>query len=266
MGKAERMSGQTIEDPTPLRDRLRERIAAMNTTPRAVSLAAGLSPAAVRMILSGHSRAPKAETLTAIAQVLDCDLSYLLGVTQAPRAIAARESEVAELALLEDHLRLLVLRDRVSLSLAEAIRYKLKQAAVEGVSIPESVADRAKLARLMGVIDAETEKRSVALWQLVSHALDSRDPEYLSRDEAQPLLHLVTIGRQVEEPEDADARLDFRAELTAELDFWASALAVSLRAPNRRLRNPLIQELADRTVSAFSDDASSARETDNSQS
>lgn len=62
-----------------LRERLREMIALRNTNAKEVSLASKNSESYVRDILSGRSNNPRMSALHSIAQVLQCDLQYLLG-------------------------------------------------------------------------------------------------------------------------------------------------------------------------------------------
>lgn len=64
--------------------RIQERLKATGQTARGASLKAGLGPDAIRTILAGRSKSPRAENLAALARALDCDLSFLLGVSSEP--------------------------------------------------------------------------------------------------------------------------------------------------------------------------------------
>lgn len=68
-----------------LPQRIAERLKATKQSARAASLKAGLGPDAIRTILSGRSKSPRAENLAALAAALDCDVSYLLGARDEPR-------------------------------------------------------------------------------------------------------------------------------------------------------------------------------------
>lgn len=72
---------------TVLQQRIRERLEDLRRSARDVSLSAGLGPDAVRTILSGRSKSPRAENLAALARELQCEVSYLLGETRHPSSI-----------------------------------------------------------------------------------------------------------------------------------------------------------------------------------
>jgi transcriptional regulator with XRE-family HTH domain len=65
------------------RIRLRELVAEVGPSARAISLAAGLGATAVKDILSGKSRDPGAATLTRLAAALGVDVSQLMEATRA---------------------------------------------------------------------------------------------------------------------------------------------------------------------------------------
>lgn len=71
-------------NPTLLQERVLARLAELRRSPRDVSLRAGLGPDAIRTIISGRSRSPRADTLAALADELQCDVSYLLGQSEKP--------------------------------------------------------------------------------------------------------------------------------------------------------------------------------------
>lgn len=77
-----------------LRSRIEGRLKALTLSPRAASLKAGLGPDAIRIILDGRSRSPRADRLQAIARALQCDVRYLLGesadVGDPPQTIVER--------------------------------------------------------------------------------------------------------------------------------------------------------------------------------
>lgn len=72
------------EKETVLQQRIRERLQLLRLNPRQASLQADLGPDAIRTILSGRSKSPRGETLSALARVLECEVDYLLGRTDKP--------------------------------------------------------------------------------------------------------------------------------------------------------------------------------------
>lgn len=67
-----------------LAQRVAQRVAELRLTARQASLNAGLGPDAVRTILTGRSRSPRARNLAALARELQCDVGYLLGTQDEP--------------------------------------------------------------------------------------------------------------------------------------------------------------------------------------
>lgn len=67
-------------------ERIQARIDALRTTAKAVSLKAGLGATAVADILSGKTKKPSLDAIVAIADTLQCDLAYLVGIQENPRA------------------------------------------------------------------------------------------------------------------------------------------------------------------------------------
>lgn len=86
VGELGRGGQKASEGQTVLQARIRARLDELRVTPRKVSLAAGLGPDAIRTILSGRSRSPRAENLQALALALHCDVGYLLGTQDEPLA------------------------------------------------------------------------------------------------------------------------------------------------------------------------------------
>jgi hypothetical protein len=72
-------SGQTV-----LQVRIAERLAELRMSARQASLEAGLGADAIRLVLSGRSRSPRADTLVALSKVLQCDVGYLAGTQDTP--------------------------------------------------------------------------------------------------------------------------------------------------------------------------------------
>lgn len=68
--------GECPVEPETVADRLRAVIGSRSV--RSISVKAGLSPDALRMILNGRSKAPKGETLWSLAQALGVDVNWLL--------------------------------------------------------------------------------------------------------------------------------------------------------------------------------------------
>lgn len=89
---------ETTNEVSLLPDRIKERLAATGKTARGASLEAGLSPEAVRTMLDGRSKSPRAENLAALAEVLDCDLAYLAGGETAEGSVSRRLREARERA------------------------------------------------------------------------------------------------------------------------------------------------------------------------
>lgn len=72
------------EEETILQRRVKQRLEEMRLTARKASLQAGLGPDAIRLILSGRSKSPRGDTLLNLAQVLQCEVGYLLGEQETP--------------------------------------------------------------------------------------------------------------------------------------------------------------------------------------
>jgi hypothetical protein len=107
------------ENASILQKRIAERLNTLGTNPRAASVAAGLGPDAVRTILDGRSRQPRADRLAAIASVLACDVRYLLGTVSEPwstesQAAAQLIKERAKIAREPHPSRVLRLRQSVA--------------------------------------------------------------------------------------------------------------------------------------------------------
>ena len=79
-------------------DRITDRLQALGLTPNAASVKAGLPRDAVRDILQGKSRHPRADTLLKLARALECDLSYLLDQEELSSDLHAPKREI-ELAI-----------------------------------------------------------------------------------------------------------------------------------------------------------------------
>lgn len=69
-----------------LKTRIQERLEQLGKTPRAVSLAIGPSPDAVRNILRGKSESPRADTLERLAAALETTPQWLMGSDNSPTA------------------------------------------------------------------------------------------------------------------------------------------------------------------------------------
>lgn len=72
-----------------IRRRLQARAKEIGRTLRDASLQAGLGKGYATDIVSGKSKAPELQKLAALAEALDCDLEYLIGGQDLPRASAA---------------------------------------------------------------------------------------------------------------------------------------------------------------------------------
>lgn len=68
-----------------LRTRIRNRLSELDLKPAQLDKAAGLSVGYTLDFLSGRKRQPRAKNLERIAEVLDCDLAYLLLEQKTPR-------------------------------------------------------------------------------------------------------------------------------------------------------------------------------------
>lgn len=82
-----RTSQEAARQQTVLQQRVQQRLDDLHLKARTASVEANLGPDAVRTILSGRSRSPRAENLAALARVLQCDVGYLLGTQDEPFAI-----------------------------------------------------------------------------------------------------------------------------------------------------------------------------------
>lgn len=90
------------------RERIAERIAALETNPSAVSARAGHGRTLVTEILNGKSRDPGIVKLSDVARALETSLAYLIGETDDPipsaplRSLrAVRDAEVVDLDLVQ---------------------------------------------------------------------------------------------------------------------------------------------------------------------
>ena len=90
-----------------LTERIEERIRSLNTSATEVSIAAGLNPNAIGDILRGKTKSPRADSLYAIANILQCSPDYLLGKdakegrpTEAANILAAIQISTEELNLI----------------------------------------------------------------------------------------------------------------------------------------------------------------------
>ena len=68
-------------------DRIITRLKAMNLTPRAASIKAGLGPDAIRDLERGKAKNPRRSTIEALAETLDADIDYFYDQQDVPRAI-----------------------------------------------------------------------------------------------------------------------------------------------------------------------------------
>jgi phage repressor protein C with HTH and peptisase S24 domain len=61
-----------------LKARVRDRLKALNKTPRAASVDAGLHPDTIRNVLRERSRKPRADSLAKMARALECSVDWLM--------------------------------------------------------------------------------------------------------------------------------------------------------------------------------------------
>ena len=61
-----------------LKARVRDRLKALNKTPRAASVDAGLHPDTIRNVLRERSRKPRADSLSKMARALECSVDWLM--------------------------------------------------------------------------------------------------------------------------------------------------------------------------------------------
>lgn len=90
-----------MKNPELFRQRLLERMSAVGTNPSRLSLTIG-GRDTVRMILSGRSKSPRADTLEGLSRELQCDVRYLLGEIDEPGAgppVRTSHVETAEVQL-----------------------------------------------------------------------------------------------------------------------------------------------------------------------
>lgn len=67
-----------------LKARVRERLKALDKTPRAASVDAGLHPDTIRNVLRERSRKPRADSLAKMARALECSVDWLMDAQAAP--------------------------------------------------------------------------------------------------------------------------------------------------------------------------------------
>ena len=81
-----------------IRERLAERLHAVRKSGREVSRAAGYGLSYVNDIIAGKSKEPAEKRLEAVADVLECDVGYLLGRQEKPRKAGRHAPEVVDLS------------------------------------------------------------------------------------------------------------------------------------------------------------------------
>lgn len=74
--------------PATLRERIKERLDTLNIYAREASRRAGFSLGYVGDILDGRSKSPEMSRLIRLADVLECDVAYLIGTQDTPRTKA----------------------------------------------------------------------------------------------------------------------------------------------------------------------------------
>lgn len=84
--------GYKVSTPDDLPSRLRERLKALRIFEREASRRAGFSPSYVGDLITGRSKNPELSRIQKLADVLDCDLDYLMGNSDVPRRIRPGES------------------------------------------------------------------------------------------------------------------------------------------------------------------------------
>lgn len=67
-----------------LKARVRERLKALDKTPRAASVDAGLHPDTIRNVLRERSRKPRADSLAKMARALECSVDWLMESQASP--------------------------------------------------------------------------------------------------------------------------------------------------------------------------------------
>lgn len=75
-------------------DRIADRLRALGITPNAASVKAGLPRDAVRDILQGKSKHPRADTLLKLAGALECELGFLLDQEEMSSDLIAPKREI----------------------------------------------------------------------------------------------------------------------------------------------------------------------------
>lgn len=70
----------SIMRPMAIADRITERMEALDLNPNSTAIKAGLPRDAVRDILSGKSKNPRADTLAKLSRALECDPAFLLDI------------------------------------------------------------------------------------------------------------------------------------------------------------------------------------------
>lgn len=81
-----------------LKDRINQRLADLGLSAREASMKAGLSPDTLGKVISGKTRNLRGDNLVAVARVLDCDESWLIGSTGENPAISGKLPELSGMA------------------------------------------------------------------------------------------------------------------------------------------------------------------------
>jgi transcriptional regulator with XRE-family HTH domain len=225
-----------------LQRRLRERLMALRRTPRSVSIDAGLSPDALRMILSGRSQNPRSDTLAALAEVLDCDVRYLMGATDvapAPRSasLATTTSFEADQALLVD------LRSQIS----NALRVSIDRFLNKLGEMPDYVSEEFEktnrnsfqvLVESAYAFGCITSMEHIQL-KLFERATDASDAANLPIDHGQLKYDLGIVIQSLTSQTDPE-------EIRAAVRIWALAFSAIIRSPTRTVgARAIVRELTE---------------------
>ena len=89
-------------------ERIELRIRLLNTSATEASIAAGLNPNAIGDILRGKTKSPRADSLYAIAKVLECTPDYLLGKSEKEKISTEDNYSNAIIQISADELDLIV--------------------------------------------------------------------------------------------------------------------------------------------------------------
>ena len=74
------MPRDTPPDISPMAERIEARLERLTLSPELATTRAGLPPGSIARLLAGQAPSPRGQTLRKLAEVLECSVSYLVGL------------------------------------------------------------------------------------------------------------------------------------------------------------------------------------------